>query len=188
MPLWKTILAFILTGLIAFATLFTNLFGLKPPKMPDCLTTTATSTSATAEPVEVWKWSFTRGDILALAEEYDFEVVEQESVQIPQPSGEPRHRIYTGIRLRDLLKHHGIDVDALGADAHLKVEDSPDESNRGGFATNYGIDLVRAGDTILAWHEVFVIDGSEEDVIRMCPIYGPAFQFVKDVDTLTLYA
>ena len=186
MPLWKTILAFIMTGLIFVATLFTSIFGLKPPKMPGCLTTT--TASVTAEPVEIWKWSFTRDDILALAEEFDFEVVVQESVQIPQPQGDPRHRIYTGIRLRDILAHHGIDVNSLGGNAYLRVEDSPDEANRGGFSTNYNVSLMRAEDTILAWHEVFVIDGTQEDVIRMCPIYGPAFQFVKDVDTLTLYA
>ncbi|MCL2495494.1 MAG: hypothetical protein FWE98_07575 [Oscillospiraceae bacterium] len=186
MPFWKTILVWLMTGLIAVAAFFCNLFGIDPPEMPGCLTTTAVT--AVAEPVEVWTWSFTRGEVIALAEEYDFDVVEQESVQIPQPQGDPRHRIYTGIRLRDLLAHFGIDVDALGDNAYLRVEDSPDENNRGGFATDYSIALIRAEDTLLAWHEVFVIDGSEEDVIRMCPIYGPAFQFVKDVDTLTLYA
>ena len=189
MAFFKNILVWIMTGLIAVAAFFCGIFGLEPPTMPDCLTEpvsiVTTTTATTVAPVLAGQWDFTRDEILSLADAFDFEIVTQESTLIPQPQGDPRLRTYTGIRLRDLLEHYGVDVDALAANAYLRVEETP-KPPKAGFATDYNINLIRAADTLLAWLEV---DGAnEDDVIRMCPKYGPAYQFVKGVDRITLFA
>ena len=148
-------------------------------------TTTKPTTTATPKPPQAAKWTFTRGDILGFVLEYDLEVVTQQSVLIPQPGGDPRTRGYTGIRLRDLLAVvYKVDLSSLGGSDYLRVEDSASAQD---FATDYNLALMTAADTLLAWEEDF-LDGTTEDVIRMCPKNGPAYQFVKNVDTITLYA
>ena len=131
-----------------------------------------------ADPVQKGQWPIERAAVIALAESEGIEVVTQDCSLTPQPGGTPSTREYTGIRLRDLLAYHGVDVDKLREDAYLIVA----SGDADGFSTNYNAALIKANTTLLAWSE----DGKE--VIRMCVKGGPAYQFVKNVSTLTLFA
>lgn len=134
-------------------------------------------------PVQKGKWTVDRAAIIALAEEEGLEIVVQDCNLVPQPGGTPSTREFTGIRIRDLLTYYNVKVDKLGDDAYLVVASS-DADN---FSTDYDAALIKSQTTLIAWKEDKKDGSGPQDVLRTCVKGGPAYQFVKNVETLTLF-
>jgi len=177
MPIWKSILAFIMTGLIFVATLFTSMFGLKAPSMPACLT--RPPAIVVVEPRDPVTIAIDRGELMALYADTEFEVVQQCHLE-PSAGSTPSDRTYTGVALKDILADNGVDLADIPANATLEAVASDDES------VTYTYEQFMAATTLLAWFEDKNNDGKNSDVIRIALEDAEAGYFLKDVAGLTL--
>ena len=179
MSIWKSILTWVATGLIAAAAFFCNLFGIEPPKLPDCLTTTAVVTTTEAPVKDPVTIAIGRAEIMEIfaATELAFE---QLCHLEPSAGGTPSDRTYTGVSLMDILAHYGVDLSEITAAATLTVSTSDNRPVTLSYA------LFSLDTTMLAWYEDRYNDGNTSEVCRIALLDGLAGLFAQQVTGLTL--
>jgi len=159
MSIGKSILVWIMTGLIAIAAFFCNIFGLEPPTMPDCLTepisivtTTTTTTTSTAAP-QTLEILLDRGDLIALGTTLDATVVDATFItansQVPPTM---TTRVVTGIPLLALLADEGIAASQV-ISIQFFAADAPASPTTFGGASVNSLALVLHANTLIGWLE-----------------------------------
>jgi len=177
MPIWKSILAFIMTGLIFVATLFTSIFGLKAPSMPACLT--RPPAIVVVEPRDPVTIAIDRDELMTLYAGTEFEVVQQCHLE-PSAGGTPSDRTYTGVALKNILADNGIDLADIPENATLEAVATDDVS------VTYDYELFMDETTLLAWFEDRNNNGSNSDVTRIALKDASSGYFLQNVASLTL--
>jgi len=117
MPFWKNILVWIMTGLIAIAAFFCNIFGIEPPTMPDCLTTTTAVVTTVKDP-------WVRTTTLTEVETLGLRLYEDVAIDAYNSVGTYRPYEIDAYRLIDVLRALGADVDAITSSSVLLVQDT----------------------------------------------------------------
>jgi len=158
MSIGKIILVWIMTGLIAIAAFFCNIFGITPPTMPDCLTTpvsivtTTTTSTPTTNPIRTLEITLDRDTLIALGTTLDATVEDATFVtansQVPPVM---TTRVVTGIPLLALLADEGIAA-AQVTSIQFFAADAPASPTIFGAAGN-DLGFVLHADTLIGWLE-----------------------------------
>jgi len=185
MSIGKSILVWIMTGLIAIAAFFANIFGLTPPTMPDCLTTTTAivttvTTAATRAPVT---FTVDRDGIMTA-----FAGGAQEVTQLCKSTnsiGVATERSFTGVALKRVLVLKGVNLGDITAAATLVVTAPHNDITRPDIVVTYSYAEFMDETTLLAWYQV---DNGNIDLDPMRIVLKDALsgKFVTGPASLTL--
>jgi len=196
MSIGKSILVWIMTGLIAVAAFFCNIFGLTPPTMPDCLTepttaivtTVTTTTTTTTKAPQTFTVDATIIQNFITSNPESFVEGQVCSLQPTPPSGsttvDDRVYIVDGVILIDLLEHLGADIAAINPGSILTIMPSDGPA----YAADYNYARITARTTLISLAYTDYTDAPHKpgDVPRSFIITGPNGLAVKTVSSLTL--
>ena len=186
MSIGKSILVWIMTGLIAIAAFFCNIFGLTPPTMPDCLTEpvsiVTTTTATTKAPFIIT--GIGRGDTMAV-----FAGGAEEVTQLCKSTnslGVATERTFTGVALKWVLEMNGVNLSEITPAATLVATAPHNDTTRPDIVVTFSYAEFMDDMTLLAWYQV---DGGNIDLDPMRIVLADALsgKFVTGPTSLALH-
>ncbi|MCL2023126.1 MAG: molybdopterin-dependent oxidoreductase [Oscillospiraceae bacterium] len=177
--MFKSIISWIITGLIAIAVFLGNTFGVEV-SLPEISTTAPTVTTERVPNREAQTFPIDMDLINDLVDNHGLEV-HTYNMTVTFINGISTNRDFTGVRLRDILEAIGADMAAM--DSHTTLQALAED----GAVMTYAYSSFMDDKTLIAWMEN---DEYTTDAPRLCPgsstgINGARFH--KWVTELTLY-
>ena len=208
--MFTAIIAFFLAALFGIFMLFGNLFSRpEPPPEPTTTTTTTTSTTTTTTTAvttttvpETTTEMATRTPVViaidrdALMAAFAGEEAVQRITAF-DAIGREQNRTFTGVAIRDILAHNGVDLNDISSTARLVLTtvnaDGTVSSNTPATHSIASYANFMAETTLLAWHEInHDADDAETLMERPRLVFGDETealwgQFAQRVTAITLY-
>ena len=199
--MFKTIISWITAIVLAIVGFFGGLFGIgdKKPPEPTAPTTAVTAPATTEEPTTEpvteeptteeptepelpasQTFQITLAGIQALGlEVYECPVVSLNSV------GTSTNRVYTGVRVKDVLEALGANIAAINEDSTLTMTTTDNFP-----APEFDYDIIISDLTLLAWTELTLPSTTKPYTVpRFCPCGTTGVNeplFIKQVNSITI--